>query len=82
MVATHYNNGIKKALKKEGAGKKQSFLRSTKTNSPTGNSGATSLPPIGDSLMYIETSANNKGAIVFCKFERTDFIEISNMSFC
>ena len=31
------------------------FIKSTKTNSPTGYSGATSLPPIGDSFMYIET---------------------------
>ena len=31
-------------------------MKSTKTNSPTGNSGITSLPPIGDSVMYVETS--------------------------
>ena len=42
---------------KNNNGKIQNFNESTKTNSPTGNSGATSLPPIGDSFMYIETSS-------------------------
>ena len=37
------------------------FIRATKTNSRTKESGATSLPPIGDSFMYIETSSNNHG---------------------
>ena len=41
------------------AGKRQNFVKSTKINSPTGNSGAATLPPIGDSFMWIETSANN-----------------------
>ena len=35
--------------------KVQKFIRSTKTNSPTSESGATSLPPIGTAFMYIET---------------------------
>ena len=30
------------------------FIKSIKTNSPTGHSGATNLPPIGKSFMYIE----------------------------
>ena len=42
------------------------FIKSTKTNSPTGDSGATSLSPIGNSFMYIETSSNNHGDDVFC----------------
>ena len=33
-------------------GKIQNFIKSTKTNSPTGFSGAESLPPIGNSFMY------------------------------
>ena len=33
------------------------FIESIITNSPTGYSGATSLPPIGNSFMYIETSS-------------------------
>ena len=37
------------------------FLKSTKTNSPTSHAGATSLSPIGNSFMYIETSSNNHG---------------------
>ena len=41
--------------------KEGDFIKSTKTNSPTGYSGATSLPPIGNSLMYIETSSNIHG---------------------
>ena len=50
------------------------FIRTTKTNSPTGNSGATVLPPIGSSFMYIQTSSNNHGGNVYCSFERTDII--------
>ena len=31
-------------------------MKSTKTDFPTGQSGATTLPATGDSFMYIETS--------------------------
>ena len=47
-------------------GKRQNFIRSTKTTSPTGNSGAIVTPPIGDSFNYIETSGNNFGSNVYC----------------
>ena len=47
-------------------GKIQNFIRSTRTNSPTANSGSTVIPPIGDSFMYIESSGNNFGESVFC----------------
>ena len=57
------------------------FIKSTKTNSPTGYSGASSLPPIGNSFMYIETSSNNHGDDVFVSWERTDIIQISNITF-
>ena len=57
------------------------FIKSTKTNSPTGFSGAESLPPIGNSFMYIETSSNNHGSNVFVMWERTDIIQISNITF-
>ena len=30
------------------------FIKSTETNSPTGDSGATSLPSTGNAFMYIE----------------------------
>ena len=63
------------------SGKIQNFIRSTKTNSPTGNSGATNLPPIGDSFMYIETISNNQGDNVYCSFERTDIIHICKITF-
>ena len=58
------------------------FIKSTITNSPTGHSGATSLPPIGSAFMYIETSSNIHGhERVFVSFERTDIIQISNITF-
>ena len=63
------------------SGKIQNFIRSTKTSSPTGNSGATVIPPIGDSFRYLETSGNNFGSNVFCTWERTDVIQISNFIF-
>ena len=57
------------------------FIKSTKTYSPTVYSGATSLPPIGSAFMYIETSSNNHGSNVFVSWERTDIIQISNITF-
>ena len=58
------------------------MIKSTKTNSPTGYFGATSLSAIGDSFMYIETSSNNHGSDnSFVSFERTDIIQISNITF-
>ena len=57
------------------------FLKSTITNSPTPYTGATSLPPIGNSFMYIETSFYNHDNNVFVSFERTDIIQITNITF-
>ena len=57
------------------------FIKSTKTNSPSSYYRATSLPPIGSSFMYIETSSNNHGSNVFVSWERTDIIQISNITF-
>ena len=59
----------------------QNFLKSTKTKSPTYDSGATSLPPIGSSFMYIETSSNNHVNNVFATFQRTDIIQITKIAF-
>ena len=59
----------------------KNFKKSAKTISPTSKSGATSLPPIGDAFMCIETSCNNHGNNVFVSFERTDIIRISNITF-
>ena len=66
---------------KNNNGKIQNFIRSTKTSSPTGDSGATTLAPVGDSFMCIETSSNNNGSNVFVSFERTDIIQITNITF-
>ena len=57
------------------------FIKSTKTYSPTNETGATILPPIGNAFMYLETSSNNHGNNTFVTFERTDIIQISNISF-
>ena len=57
------------------------FIKSTKTNSPTDEAGATSLPPIGDSFMFIESSGNNHGNHTYVRLIRTDIIQITNISF-
>ena len=57
------------------------MIESTRTNSPTGDSGATSSPPIGNGFMYIETSSKIHGNNVFVSFERTDFVQITNVTF-
>ena len=64
-------NWIIKCTDKNNNGKIQNFIKSTKTSSPTGYSGAMSLPPIGNSFMYIETSSNNHGSNVFVSSERS-----------
>ena len=66
---------------KNNNGKIQNLTKSTKTNSPTGDSGATSLSIIGDAFMYIESSSNNHGNNVFVSWERIDIIQISNITF-
>ena len=58
------------------------FVKTTRPNSPTSQSGANRLPPIGKAFMYIETSGNNHGSGVFVRFERTDIIQITNITFC
>ena len=57
------------------------FIKSTKTSSATNYSGATVLPPIGNSYMSIETSSNNNGNNTFVTWERTDIIQITNITF-
>ena len=55
---------------KNNNGKTTKFIRTTRTKSPTGNTGATTLPPIGSPFMYIETSGDNHGHInVFVSWE-------------
>ena len=62
-------------------GKITNFIKSTKTNSPTGDSGASALPPIGTAFIYVETSGNNNGEDVHVSLERTDIIQITNITF-
>ena len=63
-------------------GKIQNFIKSTKTNSPTSDSGSTSIPPIGDAFIYIETSGGNYDYHRnFVSWGRTDFIQITNITF-
>ena len=58
------------------------FIKSTKTTSPTGEAGATTLPPIVNSFMDKETSSSNSGnENVFVSCERTDSIQSSNITF-
>ena len=61
--------------------RKTNFIRATKTNSPTSYSGATILPPIGNSFMYMEKPSSNHGSIVSVSFERTDIFRSSNITF-
>ena len=61
-------------------GKINNFVKSTKTSSPTGDSGAEVLPPIGKAFMYIESSGNNNSE-AYVKLIRTDIIQITNITF-
>ena len=67
---------------KNGNVKKQRFIRSTKTNSPSGYSGAASFPPLGDSFKYGKTRQKFSGSEnTLVSFERTDIIQIIIISF-
>ena len=75
------NRWIMECRDKNNHGKISNFIKSTRTNSPTGDSGADALPPIGRAFMYIETSGNNNGDYTYVRLIRTDIIQISNISF-
>ena len=62
-------------------GKTTVFFGPQKTSSPTGDSWAASSPPIGSAFMYIKTSGGNHGNIIFISFEKTDLIQITNITF-
>ena len=66
---------------KSGYFKANNFIKTTRSNSPTADSGATSIRPIGSAFMYVETSSNNNGSNVFVSWERTDIIQITNITF-
>ena len=74
-------NWIIKCNDKNNNGKISNFIKSTKPKSPTDDSGATVLPPIGNTFMYIETSSNNNGNNVFVSLTRTDIIQTTNITF-
>ena len=64
-------------------GKIQNLIKFTKTTSPTGNSGAGGVPPIGNSFMFNESSgANNNHERIFVSWEKTDILQITNITFC
>ena len=62
-------------------GKISNFIKTTKSLSPTSNSGAAILPPIVISFMFSETSGGTLVNGVFVCFERTDNIAIVNIRF-
>ena len=67
---------------KSGYFKANNFIKTTRSNSPTNDSGAMSLTPIGSAFMYIESSANNSGNDnVFVSWERIDVIQITKITF-
>ena len=72
-----------KCYDKNNNGKITNFIKSTKTSSPTGDSGGTSLPPIGTAFMYVETSSKNHGSSssIFVSWERTDIVQITKITF-
>ena len=53
-----WNNYCKKKVNQS---RINDFIKSTRSHSPAGVSGATSTPPIGNAFMYSETSGNNSG---------------------
>ena len=73
---------VLKCLSKNYNAKINTFLKSTTSTSPTAESGANSIPPIGWSFMYVETSGNNHGANhKMVSWERTDIIHVSKIKF-
>ena len=61
-------------------GKIQNFIRSSNQLTPSPDTGANTLPPFGESFMYIETSSNNHREGFF-SFERTHISQINKISF-
>ena len=73
---------VLKCLSKNYNAKINTFLKSTTSTSPTLESGAASLPPIGWSFMYVESSSNHDGANhAMVSWERTETIHISKIKF-
>ena len=63
-------------------GKIHNFVKTTNSTSPTGNTGTPKIPQIEESFMCVETSAcNSSNENIFVSFDRTDIIQISNITF-
>ena len=73
-------NWIIKCNDKINSGKIQNFIKPTKTNNPTRDSGATSLTAVGDCFMHLERSSNIHVNNVFVSFERRDITHINIIS--
>ena len=56
-------------------------MKTSKGSTPTSDTGVKSVPPIGGSLKFVETNANDFRANVYRSFERTDVFQIGNISF-
>ena len=73
---------ILKCLKNFYSGNNITFLKSTTNTSPTAESGASSLPPIGWAFMYVVSSSNNHGSNhIMDSWQRADIVHISNIKF-
>ena len=57
------------------------FIGATKSCSSTSNTEASTMHPMGDSFMYIETSGNNYGQNAFVSFQRIYIMQISHTTF-
>ena len=70
-----YNDGNK-------TGKVLIFVRATNTKSQTGHTRATSIPPFGDSFMYVDTIGDiTRSECVFVGLQQTDVLQISYITF-
>ena len=58
---------------------KTNLINAEQTSSPTGITSATSLTPIVDSFLYIETSSRHNANGVFVSLQRTDNVQISDI---
>ena len=63
------------------SGEKTNFTESSKTNTPTRTEGAKNVHPIVSSFVYTEMSGEIFRSNVYCTFERTGLIQISDISF-
>ena len=72
---------IIKCADKKNDGKIQKFIKSSKRNTATPNTGSTTLHPIGESFTFVETTGDNYSRNDFVGFQRTDVIQISKISY-